>query len=133
MVQFRARYSALLKKTEKKDIVDFLIQFDEGIKTHAKSLEKLSSQLHVLEEKNKYHIQRIGFVRFNPFANTGGEQSFAIALLDEQDNGMVITALHGRTGSRWYAKVVKKAKGIHFSLSEEEKEAIKQAHIQEQN
>lgn len=128
VLRFKARYAALLKKTEKKDIVDFLIQFDEEIKVDKQAIETLSKRILVLEEKNKNHIQRIGFVRFNPFANTGGEQSFSIALLDEQDNGMVITALHGRNGSRWYAKIVKRAKGLHVALSEEELEAIKQAH-----
>jgi len=70
-------------------------------------------------------------VRFNPFSQTGGNQSFSLALLDGNNNGLVISSLHSREGTRIYAKMVKegegKGKGKKSSFSNEEKEAILKA------
>ena len=51
-------------------------------------------------------FQRVGLVRFNPFEDTGGNQSFALALLDAEGNGWVLSSLHARTGTRVYAKPI---------------------------
>ena len=69
-------------------------------------------------------IQKVGVVRFNPFKETGGNQSFSIALLDSKDNGLVISSLFTRQGTRIYAKPVKNGKST-YQLSKEELEAIK--------
>jgi len=71
-------------------------------------------------------IQKTGIVRFNPFSDIGGNQSFAIALLDEKNNGFVISSLFVKEGNRVYAKAVKDGKSEH-SLSNEEIEAIDRA------
>ena len=79
------------------------------------------------EKKSQFQIQKIGLLRYNPFADTGGEQSFVISLLDHHNSGMILTSLQGRSGTRWYAKQVKKGKGTEFELSKEEEEAVKKA------
>ena len=71
-------------------------------------------------------MQFVGLVRFNPFDDTGGDQSFALALLDGRGDGVVISSLHGRTGTRFYAKPVKAGTST-LSLSDEEVQALKQA------
>lgn len=68
----------------------------------------------------------IGIVRFNPFSDTGGDQSFSVALVDGEGNGVVITSLHGRRETRVYAKPLE-GWGSTYSLTEEEQEAIAQA------
>jgi hypothetical protein len=65
-------------------------------------------------------------VRYNPFNDTGGDQSFSLALLDLRDNGFVITSIHGREVDRIYAKQIDNGKSKH-NLSAEEIEAIKEA------
>ena len=65
-------------------------------------------------------------VRFNPFSDVGGDQSFSLALLDKRNNGIVITSLYAREGSRVFGKPIENGLSPH-SLSEEEKEAIKKA------
>ena len=72
----------------------------------------------------------MGVVRYNPFSDTGSDQSFSIALLDSDNNGMVITSLYSRDGNRVYAKPVKNNVS-EYSLSNEEKEAIIKANEQE--
>lgn len=75
------------------------------------------------------HIQKIGLLRFNPFHDTGGDQSFILALLDSHDTGVVISSLHTRTGTRWYAKGVLSGRGQEHELSNEEQKAIKSATV----
>jgi hypothetical protein len=71
-------------------------------------------------------VQYIGLVRYNPFQEAGGDQSFALALLDRHGDGVVVSSLHGRTATRFYAKPVKGGTSA-LSLSAEEVQAIKQA------
>ena len=77
--------------------------------------------------ENKKHIQKIGFKRYNPFTDTGGDQSFTTAILDETGDGIMISSLHSRENTRLYAKKVEAGKVNNQSLSSEEQEVIKQA------
>jgi hypothetical protein len=63
-------------------------------------------------------------VRFNPFEDTGSDQSFAIALLDDRRDGIVLSSLHGRANTRLFAKPVEGGSSKH-TLSAEEAEAIR--------
>ena len=76
-----------------------------------------------LEVEAARAFQRIGLVRFNPFEDTGGNQSFALAILDAQDDGLVISSLHSRGSTRIYAKAVAAGRP-EAALSEEETEAL---------
>lgn len=87
---------------------------------------RLSQALNELSIQNKNNLRKIGFIRFNPFEDAGGNMSFALALLNENDNGIVVSSLHGREGTRIYAKAVRKGKS-ESKLTEEEVQAIKQA------
>ena len=89
-------------------------------------IEKLSRKLDELELKGRKHIQKIGVVRFNPFKDVGGNQSFSVAILDEDDNGVVVTGLYSREGNRIYAKPIKNGNSS-FQLSEEELRAIEES------
>ena len=108
------------KKTpNQKEILTSLKKLEAG-------LEKISEELNVLRRKNRFSIQKIATIRFNPFSGVGGNQSFTVALLDGEDSGVVITSLYTREGNRVYAKPVEKGKS-EFVLSEEEKKTIEKA------
>jgi hypothetical protein len=77
-----------------------------------------------LEERSRGSLQHIGMVRFNPFEDTGSDQSFAIALLDDRRDGMVLSSLHGRANTRLFAKPVENGESKH-ALSTEEAQAIR--------
>ena len=71
-------------------------------------------------------IQKIGIVRYNAFKDTGSDLSFALALLDSKDNGVVLNGIYSREMSNIYAKPVEK--GVSkYVLSDEEKQAIEKA------
>lgn len=77
--------------------------------------------------KSKLDFQKIGFIRFNPFSHTGGDQSFALCLLDENNDGIVISSLHSRENTRVYAKKLTNGSSPDQILSKEEKAVINQA------
>jgi hypothetical protein len=92
----------------------------------ARELDELSARSAVLEADTRRAIQRIGLVRFNPFEDTGGNQSFALALTDAAGDGFVVSSLHARTGTRVYAKAIVAGRS-DAALSAEEAEALRLA------
>lgn len=92
-----------------------------------KDITSLQVRITTLEDNTLTNIQKIGLMRFNPFHDTGGEQSFILALLDAHNSGVIISGLYARSGMRWYIKKVMEGKGIEHELSEEEKKAIETA------
>ncbi|MCA9376102.1 MAG: DUF4446 family protein [Candidatus Doudnabacteria bacterium] len=71
-------------------------------------------------------LSRISVLRFNPFNDAGGNQSFTCALLDEYGSGLVISSLHHRSSNRMYAKPIVNGQS-EFPLSQEEQQAIQEA------
>jgi hypothetical protein len=92
----------------------------------ARELDEISARSAVLEGNGRRALQRVGIVRFNPFEDTGGNQSFALALLDANDDGIILSSLHARAGTRVYAKSLTGGKS-DATLSAEEAEALKLA------
>ena len=74
-----------------------------------------------LEKIAKISLQKAGFLRFNPFHDTGGDQSFSLALLDGENNGVVVSSLYTREGARIYAKEIKGGKAKQALSGEEQK------------
>ena len=120
-------YRRLIEGTGKKNLAEILDKILDALSVDKKNIETLSAQLKSLGTDVTYHIQKVGILRFNPFADTGGEQSFVLSVLDGTDTGVVLTSLHSRGVTRWYIKNVKEGKGVDYDLSEEELKAIKQA------
>ncbi len=87
-------------------------------------LDDLNTMTEYLEQRTRGSLQHIGLVRFNPFEDTGSDQSFAIALLDDRKDGIVISSLHGRANTRVFAKPVENGSSRH-TLSSEETDAIR--------
>ena len=79
-----------------------------------------------IETRLKNGAHNFGLVRFNPYADAGGDQSFALAVVNEHKNGFVLSSLFHRDGTRIYAKPLASGKST-YALSAEEQEAIEQA------
>jgi len=89
-------------------------------------MEELAKLYDGLEVRSRGSLQHVGVVRFNPFEDTGSDQSFAIALLDDRSDGLVLSSLHGRGQTRVFAKPVEGGESTH-QLSDEEAQAIRVA------
>jgi len=127
IIQTSLHYRRLTKNITKKDLKNALTDVLNQINLSQKQLKDLDLNLQTVKTSMKSHIQKIGFVRFNPFPQTGGDQSFSLALLDEKDNGFVISSLHSRDTTRFYAKTIKAGKADGYKLSKEERKAINNA------
>ncbi len=88
--------------------------------------ELVEHSVGVLQAKMPGCVQRVGMIRFDAFENVGGQQSFSIAMLDGQSNGIVLTSMFSRTDIRVYAKSIKNGLASH-PLSQEEEQALKEA------
>jgi hypothetical protein len=105
------------------EILDKHLRRLDDLGQRVDALNKLQQELEQLAQRT---IQRVGVVRFSPFADTGGDQSFAVALLDAEGNGVVLSSLHSRTDTRVFAKQVQNSRSRH-QLSDEEQDAIRKA------
>jgi hypothetical protein len=95
------------------------------LETKAK-VDTLQGDLGRITETLHSSVQRVGLVRFNPFEDTGGDQSFAVALLDARGDGVVLSSLFARRETRVFAKPVQGGKSKH-TLTAEELKAIELA------
>lgn len=107
-----------------KEILDGLLASQKSLRNEQKALY---TALEEIRTDGRLHVQRVGLVRFNPFSDTGGSQSFTLSILDGHSNGLVMTSLYARTGHRWYVKEVTGGKGKELALSKEEQAAIQKA------
>jgi hypothetical protein len=106
---------------------------EKQLQTNLSEITSLSARLGELAEEyarlataQSLSSQKISIVRFNPFGDTGGDQSFSLAVLDAHDSGYVLTSIHGRQGTRVYVKPIDFGKSKH-QLSEEEQQVLAQA------
>ena len=83
--------------------------------------EETNPRIAQLETIAVASIQKVGFVRFNPFPDTGGDNSFMLVLLDHDNTGVLLSSLYMREGARLYAKAIEKGKPKHVLSSEENK------------
>lgn len=120
-------YNRLTRGISSKTLSEILKDFLDKDQIVEEEHRKVLTEIKKLRHESDNFLQKIGMVRFNPFSDTGGDQSFVISLLDNENNGIVITSLYARSGTRWYVKQIKAGKGVEYELSKEEKEAIKKA------
>ncbi len=124
--RLNSRVTKLLEGKNAKTLEDTLIHIINEIKRMNSVQESTESIMKDINKRLKTALTGVGVVRFNPFTNSGGNQSFAIALLDEHGNGVIISTLYGREKTSIFAKPISKFKS-EFELTKEEDEALKKA------
>lgn len=118
---------------------DFFMQGDNGaslerklsvevseIRDAAKGLETMLTEQAAIRNIQSNTIQKIGFIKYNAFENIGNDLSFALTLLDGNNNGICISSIYGRNESRIFSKPIVKGKSL-VSLSQEELESLNEA------
>jgi len=121
------QYQHLMTGTSGGNLETILNDHISRVRETAARIEAVEQLAQRLEKSGYFSLQHLGIVRFNPFQDTGGDQSFAIALVDGHGNGTVLSSLHARDVTRVYAKPLQKWESTH-SLTDEEKQAIALAH-----
>lgn len=118
---------SLFPKSGERDIRKKFIELISEINNFKLSLGGLEKKALEIEKKGLSHIQKIELMRFNPYQDTGGDQSFVLVLLDDKGSGLIITSLHARSGTRIFAKEVILGRAGKHKFSQEEEKAIKKA------
>jgi uncharacterized protein DUF4446 len=119
-----ATHRSLADEASGRPLGEVLVAQGERIRTVENRMAEVDGRYRLLGDRSRGSLQHIGLVRFNPFEDTGSDQSFAIALLDDERNGIVLSALHGRAGTRIFAKPLQTGTSTHV-LSDEELEAVR--------
>jgi hypothetical protein len=124
--RLQAQLDQLLGDASNPAIGQLLAEYLTTVRATASTVERMRAEHDELVRVVPSMLRHIGLVRFSPFHDTGGDQSFALALLDGLGNGVVITGLHSRHDSRLYAKPIERHTSP-YSLTPEEREAMDQA------
>jgi uncharacterized protein DUF4446 len=124
--RMNARLESLTRGVDGRSLEAVLNAHLDKVLAVSHELDELVARTAILEGAQRRAFQRVGLVRYNPFEETGGNHSFALALLDAAGDGWVLSSLHARSGTRVYAKAIKAGRA-DAALSEEESAAIKQA------
>ncbi len=111
-----------------KDLEDTIIHLHEKISKLEKAKENTENEIAVLHGKLRKSVRGLETIRFNPFVDQGSNQSFAIGMLNEDGDGVVLSSLYARDRMSVFAKPVKGGKS-EFELTEEEAEVLKQAKV----
>lgn len=111
-----------------KDLEDTISIIEENIDKLVKSKEKTEKELNVINAKLKKSLRGLETIRFNPFPDQGSNQSFAIGILNEENDGVVLSSLYSRERMSIFAKPIKNGKS-EYELTDEEKEALDKARV----
>lgn len=128
MKRFEKSYLSLQTFMNGNRMDDFLDDFGKSLKSLEQAVEKCNLRLEPMESKVRASVDRAELIRFRAFEDVGSDLSFAIALLNQEGDGIVLSSIHSRAEARVYAKPVKQGEST-YPLSEEEKEVIKKAMI----
>lgn len=128
MFQTEKRLKRFFLGKSAKDLEDTIIALENEIVALHRARAKNEKEISAIYEKLKKSIRGLEVIRFNPFPDQGSNQSFAIGMLDEDNNGVVISSLYSRDRMSVFAKPIKDGKS-EYELSEEEKIVVDKAKI----
>ena len=118
------RYEGFISKFDEKENIE------EALKTYLEMVKNVNEENKIikaneleLEKRLDKSLQKLGIVRYNAFDDVGSELSFAIAILDNENNGFVINSIYGRSSSNVYAKTIENGTS-KYTLSDEEIKAV---------
>ena len=104
---------------------EILTQTLTEVRVAKAELDELNQRHQAMREQMKGCVQKVKLMRYNAFSDTGSNLSYSLAVLDENNNGVVLSSLYGREDNRSYAKPVENGKST-YQLSDEEKDVLEQ-------
>ena len=111
-----------------KDLEDTINILENDILNLKKHKDNTEKELLEINRKLKKSIRGLETIRFNPFPDQGSNQSFAIGMLNEENDGIVLSSLYSRERMSIFAKPIKNGKS-EYELTTEEKEALQKAEV----
>lgn len=127
LTKIRREYIKFVKKLGNGNNIDEMLrQYMDKVEQTEQANKQLYEYCHKLDKDITKCIQKVGIVRYSAFKDTGSDLSFALALLDEKNDGVVLNGIYSREMSNIYAKPVVKGTSS-YTISEEEQKAIEKA------
>lgn len=120
------QYRRLLTSKGEINLEEVLMRLGERTKRLEEGLSQVEGELARNREAALGYLQKWALLRYKAFANTGGEQSFSLVILDQKGDGVILSSIYGREESRVYAKAIKNGKSS-YPLSEEEQQVLARA------
>ncbi len=124
--RIEARFEDLFDNASSDNIARLLADYLGTVRGTAATMQRMKAEHDQMAAMMPTVIRHVGLVRFSPFHDTGGDQSFTLALLDGQGDGVIMTGLHSRSESRLYAKPIERGTSS-YTLIPEEREAMDRA------
>lgn len=128
--RLKTSYSSFMKGKDGKNLEESMLTRFSELDEIAEIAKKNQLDIQDIYKKMKLHYQKIGIVKYDAFHEMGGNLSFALTMLDENDNGWILNAMHSREGCYTYIKEVVKGQS-YIELAEEESESLERAIFQE--
>ena len=122
LVEYNNNVKQFLEKEEK-----ILEKIEDAKNSLSNEIENNKKLIYLTNEKLKNAVQKVSIIRYNPFEEVGGDLCYAIALLDENNNGIVLNSIYSREACYNYAKEIINGESPKHKLSQEEEEALKKA------
>ena len=126
------KYKKFMGGNEAKALESHIMELVTINKANSEKIEANEEKIKKLYKLQRYNFQKIGMIKYDAFKEMGGNLSFALTLLDENNNCFIINSVHNINSSYCYAKEVKEGKCV-INLSEEETIALERALKNEQN
>ena len=124
--KLKKRIEAFLEGKDGKSLEEELLSYMEKVQIADKENKKLQVEIEVLKKIQRMTYQKMGMVKYDAFREMSGELSYALALLDQEENGFIINSVYANEGSYSYVKQIVKGE-CQINLSEEEEKALNQA------
>lgn len=124
--KLRRRYDNLMKGSDKGSLEEMILKYQERIDQTKTDTGLALEDIKLLNNQITHCLQKVGVVRFKAFEDVGSDLSYSIALLDNKNDGVILTSIFGRNMSTSYAKPI--LKGVSkYNLSDEEMYAMNKA------
>jgi hypothetical protein len=117
------RFKKFFAGTKARNLEEIIMLVGKKLNEIEETQEKIDKHLVIVDDRLNKSIRNIETVRFNPFVDAGGNQSFAISFMNDEKNGVIISSLYARDRMSIFAKPIVSGKS-EFELSSEEKEVL---------
>lgn len=122
----KKKYNIMMEGSEGKSIEKLIKEYTDDVKLLKETYENNTKSIKDIYDKMQYTFQKVGIVKYDAFHEMGGKLSFAICMLDKNDNGCLVNVMHSNNGCFAYIKEVVDGKS-YIELGDEENQALQQA------
>lgn len=124
--RMQTKYQIFMRGKDGKSLEKGFLEQFKTVEKLERAVKQNTRDIDTIYKRMKTHYQKIGIVRYDAFQEMGGNLSFVLTMLDENNNGWVFNAMHSREGCYTYIKEIVKGES-YMELGEEERESLKKA------